>query len=144
MSKKHQLYAFSRQIRQKKIEYKYAPMAQLDSASDSDSDGWRFESVWVHHSKCREASRHFSLAPQRILYLLLTRLAQSATIAITLALLATNRLGAPDVSNSCCLRTHREQSRCNTIQNAVRNHGIFHLHPNGFRMEFHLGLFLSF
>lgn len=26
-------------------------MAQLDSASDSDSDGWRFESVWVRHSK---------------------------------------------------------------------------------------------
>ena len=28
-------------------------MAQPDSASDSDSDGWRFESVWVRHSKCR-------------------------------------------------------------------------------------------
>ena len=26
-------------------------MAQLDSASDSDSDGWRFESVWVRHTK---------------------------------------------------------------------------------------------
>lgn len=26
-------------------------MAQLDSASDSDSDGWRFESVWVRHFK---------------------------------------------------------------------------------------------
>ena len=26
-------------------------MAQLDSASDSDSDGWRFESVWVRHKK---------------------------------------------------------------------------------------------
>ena len=51
VSKKHQLCAFSRQIRQKKIEYRYAPMAQLDSASDSDSDGWRFESVWVHHCK---------------------------------------------------------------------------------------------
>lgn len=26
-------------------------MAQLDSASDSDSDGWRFKSAWVYHSK---------------------------------------------------------------------------------------------
>ena len=25
-------------------------MAQLDSASDSDSDGWRFKSAWVYHS----------------------------------------------------------------------------------------------
>ncbi len=29
----------------------YAPMAQPDSASDSDSDGWRFKSAWVYHSK---------------------------------------------------------------------------------------------
>ena len=26
-------------------------MAQPDSASDSDSDGWRFESAWVYHKK---------------------------------------------------------------------------------------------
>lgn len=39
---------------------------------------------------------------------------------------------APDVSNESCLRSHREQSRCNTIQNAVWHHGVFHLHPNGF------------
>ena len=34
-----------------KAKSQYAPMAQLDSASDSDSDGWRFESVWVRHEK---------------------------------------------------------------------------------------------
>ena len=28
-------------------------MAQLDSASDSDSDGWRFESVWVHQTRIK-------------------------------------------------------------------------------------------
>ena len=35
-------------------------MAQLDSASDSDSDGWRFESVWVRHSKTFARAKVFS------------------------------------------------------------------------------------
>lgn len=35
-------------------------MAQLDSASDSDSDGWRFESVWVRHFRSLQTQRPFS------------------------------------------------------------------------------------
>lgn len=31
-------------------------MAQLDSASDSDSDGWRFKSAWVYHKDTRKRS----------------------------------------------------------------------------------------
>ena len=34
-------------------------MAQLDSASDSDSDGWRFESVWVRHIKTFVSAKVF-------------------------------------------------------------------------------------
>lgn len=34
-------------------------MAQLDSASDSDSDGWRFESVWVRHLRPLRVQRPF-------------------------------------------------------------------------------------
>ena len=47
-------------------------MAQLDSASDSDSDGWRFESVWVRHSKTFAICKGLFLLTKRILYLLLT------------------------------------------------------------------------
>lgn len=38
-------------------------MAQLDSASDSDSDGWRFESVWVRHSKTAISIAVLSFVP---------------------------------------------------------------------------------
>lgn len=38
-------------------------MAQLDSASDSDSDGWRFESVWVRHSKAFAFCKGLFLLP---------------------------------------------------------------------------------
>lgn len=34
-------------------------MAQLDSASDSDSDGWRFKSAWVRHSKTFVSAKVF-------------------------------------------------------------------------------------
>ena len=69
-------------------------MAQLDSASDSDSDGWRFESVWVRHSKTFAFCKGlFFLLTKRIQYLLLTRLTLRVAIAITLALLATNPPG---------------------------------------------------
>ncbi len=47
-------------------------MAQLDSASDSDSDGWRFESVWVRHSKTFAFCKGLFLLTKRIQYLLLT------------------------------------------------------------------------
>ncbi len=39
-------------------------MAQLDSASDSDSDGWRFESVWVRHFKTFVSAKVFFYACQ--------------------------------------------------------------------------------
>ncbi len=39
-------------------------MAQLDSASDSDSDGWRFESVWVRHFKTFVSAKVFFFAYQ--------------------------------------------------------------------------------
>ncbi len=68
-------------------------MAQLDSASDSDSDGWRFESVWVRHFKTFVSAKVFFMLAKRIQYLLLTRLTLRVTIAITLALLATNPFG---------------------------------------------------
>ena len=68
-------------------------MAQLDSASDSDSDGWRFESVWVRHTKTFVCAKVFFMLAKRIQYLLLTRLTLRVTIAITLALLATNPFG---------------------------------------------------
>lgn len=38
-------------------------MAQLDSASDSDSDGWRFKSAWVYHSKTAIPIAVLSFAP---------------------------------------------------------------------------------
>ena len=65
-------------------------MAQLDSASDSDSDGWRFESVWVRHFKTFAFCKGLFLLTKRIQYLLLTRLTLRVTIAITFALLATS------------------------------------------------------
>ena len=65
-------------------------MAQLDSASDSDSDGWRFESVWVRHFKTFVSAKVFFMLAKRIQYLLLTRLTLRVTIAITLALLPTS------------------------------------------------------
>lgn len=68
-------------------------MAQLDSASDSDSDGWRFESVWVRHSKTFALAKVFFLLTKRIQYLLLTRLTLRVAIAITFALLTTNPPG---------------------------------------------------
>lgn len=34
-------------------------MAQLDSASDSDSDGWRFKSAWVRHLRPLQTQRSF-------------------------------------------------------------------------------------
>lgn len=68
-------------------------MAQLDSASDSDSDGWRFESVWVRHSKTFASAKVFFLLTKRIQYLLLTRLTLRVTIAITFALLVTSPPG---------------------------------------------------
>ena len=67
-------------------------MAQLDSASDSDSDGWRFESVWVRHTKTFVSAKVFFMLAKRIQYLLLTRLTLRVAIAITLALLATSPL----------------------------------------------------
>ena len=39
-------------------------MAQLDSASDSDSDGWRFESVWVRHLRPLRFAKVFFFAYQ--------------------------------------------------------------------------------
>ena len=60
-------------------------MAQLDSASDSDSDGWRFESVWVRHLRPLRFAKVFFLLTKRIQYLLLTRLTLRVTIAITFA-----------------------------------------------------------
>ncbi len=38
-------------------------MAQLDSASDSDSDGWRFESVWVRHLRSLPSRQRPFLLP---------------------------------------------------------------------------------
>ena len=70
-------------------------MAQLDSASDSDSDGWRFESVWVRHTKTFAFCKGLFLLTKRIQYLLLTRLTLRVTIAITLTLLATSPPYAP-------------------------------------------------
>lgn len=90
-----------------KAKTQYAPMAQLDSASDSDSDGWRFESVWVRHSKSLVIKGFFHKAPKRILYPLLTRLAQCATIAITLTSLATNPPGCTTQKPQFLLRFYR-------------------------------------
>ena len=40
-------------------------MAQLDSASDSDSDGWRFESVWVRHFKTFVCAKVFFMLAKK-------------------------------------------------------------------------------
>lgn len=41
-------------------------MAQLDSASDSDSDGWRFESVWVRHFKTFVCAKVFFMLAKKV------------------------------------------------------------------------------
>ena len=41
-------------------------MAQLDSASDSDSDGWRFESVWVRHFKTFVSAKVFFMLAKKV------------------------------------------------------------------------------
>ena len=42
-------------------------MAQLDSAPDSDSGGWRFESAWMHHSKPLALRKGFIVQSMRTL-----------------------------------------------------------------------------
>lgn len=68
-------------------------MAQLDSASDSDSDGWRFESVWVRHLRSLPSRQRPFFYFQTDSYLSLTRLMPCIAIAITLTSFPTSPPG---------------------------------------------------
>ena len=68
-------------------------MAQLDSASDSDSDGWRFESVWVRHLRSLPSRQRPFFYFQTDSYLSLTRLMPCIAIAITFTSFSTSPPG---------------------------------------------------
>ncbi len=42
---------------------KLAPIAQLDRASDFESEGWGFDSLWVHHNADYQFLQNYFLVP---------------------------------------------------------------------------------
>lgn len=78
-------------------------MAQLDSASDSDSDGWRFKSVWVRHLRSLPSRQRPFFYFQTDSYLSLTRLMPCIAIAITLTSFPTSPPGCTTLTPQPCV-----------------------------------------